>query len=49
MMVILALLAVDLLLDLNANKTHCCNSCIVIRVYPLDIPSIKNLTEYLNN
>ena len=47
MMAILAFLAVDLLL--KAKKTHGFNSCIVISVYPLDIPSIKKRTEYLNN
>ena len=27
----------------KANKTHGFNSCIVISVYPLDIPSFKKL------
>ena len=33
---------------LKAKKTHGFNSCIVISVYPLDIPSIKKPTEYRN-
>ena len=34
---------------LKAKKIHGFNSCITISVYPLDIPSIKKGTEYLNN
>ena len=33
----------------NAKETHGFNSCIVMNVYPLDIPSIKIATEYHNN
>ena len=36
-------------LTLKAKKTHGFNSCIVISVYPLDIPSIKKATEYRHN
>ena len=32
---------------LKAKKIHGFKSCIVISVYPLDIPSIKKATEYL--
>ena len=34
---------------LKAKKIHGFNLCITISVYPLDIPSIKKGTEYLNN
>ena len=34
---------------LKAKKTHGFNSCIVISVYPLGIPSITKVTEYRNN
>ena len=33
----------------DAKQTHGFNSCIVIIVYPLDIPSIKKATEYHAN
>ena len=32
------------ILNLKAKETHGFNSCVVIRVYPLDIPSIKEAT-----
>ena len=35
--------------SIKAKKTHSFNSCIVISVYPLYIPSIKKGTEYRNN
>ena len=35
--------------NLKAKKTHDFKSCIVVSVYPLDIPSIKKATEYHNN
>ena len=31
-----------------AKKTRSFKSCMVISVYPLDIPSIKKATEYHN-
>ena len=34
---------------IKAKKTYCFNSCIMISVYPLDIPPIKKATEYCNN
>ena len=34
---------------LKAKKTNGFNSCIVISVFPLDIPSIKKATDYRNN
>ena len=34
------------LIHLKAKKTHGFKSCIVISVYPLDIPSFKKATEY---
>ena len=34
---------------LKAKKTHGFNPCIMIRVYPLDISSIKKYTEYRSN
>ena len=34
---------------LKAKKTHGFYSCIVISIYPFDIPSIKKGTEYRDN
>ena len=34
---------------LKTKKTHGFNSCIVISIYPLDVPSIEKATEYCNN
>ena len=42
----MALVKINLL---KAKKTHGFNSCIVIRVYILDILSIEKATEYGND
>ena len=33
--------------ELKAMKTHGFNPCIVVRAYPIDIPSIKKLQNIL--
>ena len=39
----------DKYINLKAKKIHGFNSCIVIRVQPIDIPWMKKGTEYHNN